>query len=318
MLLVLAPLTLAFGQSASTSLRGVVRDSSGALVAGARVTLVDSAKGATFSATSSGTGLYVFAQIPPAHYMITVSAAGFGDQSKTAELLVNQPATIDFAMSVQSSTVTVDVTSTAQTLNTTDATVGDSVGNVTIEALPMEGRDPVSLLTLQPGVLYLGNPDENNLTDSRSGTVSGARSDQGNVTLDGMDNNDQVSGTAFTGVLRATLDSTEEFRVTTSNSTASDGRSSGAQVSIVTKSGTNAFHGALYEYYRPTNTVANEWFNKYQELSLGEANTPQKYVMNTFGGSLGGPIVKDKLFFFFNYEGQRKAINDVVTRTLPT
>jgi len=315
---ILSIATLSFGQSATTSLRGVVKDPSGALVPGAEVTLLDKANGKTLSATANNAGLYGFAQIPPAKYTITVSAPGFGNQSKTAELLVNQPATIDFALTVETSSVTVDVSATAQTLNTSDATLGDSVGNVTIEALPMEGRDPVSLLTLQPGVLYLGNPEENSTVDSRSGSVSGGRSDQGNVTLDGMDDNDQIAGSAFTGVLRATLDSTEEFRVTTSNSTADSGRSSGAQVSIVTKSGTNKMHGALYEYYRPTNTVANQWFNKYQELELGQKNTPQKYVMNTFGGALGGPIKKDKLFFFFNYEGQRKAINDVVTRTLPT
>lgn len=310
--------TLAVGQTASTSLRGVVKDPSGALVPGADVNLLNKANGKTLSATANNAGLYVFAQIPPAKYTITVSAAGFGNQTKTAELLVNQPATIDFALTVEASTFTVDVSASAQTLNTSDATLGDSVGNVTIESLPMEGRDPVSLLTLQPGVLYLGNPEENSTVDSRSGSVSGGRSDQGNVTLDGMDDNDQIAGAAFTGVLRATLDSTEEFRVTTSNSTADSGRSSGAQVSIVTKSGGNKLHGALYEYYRPTNTVANQWFNKNTELFLGEQNTPQKYVMNTFGGSLGGPIKKDKLFFFFNYEGQRKAIDDVVTRILPT
>ena len=315
---ILSTVTLAFGQTATTSLRGVIKDPSGALVPGANVTLLDKAEGKTMGAVSNSAGLYVFSQIPPAKYTITVSSSGFGDQSKSAELLVNQPATIDFTLTVESSSVTVDVSASAQTLNTSDATLGDSVGNVTIEALPMEGRDPVSLLTLQPGVLYLGNPEENGTSDSRSGSVSGGRSDQGNVTLDGMDDNDQIAGTAFTGVLRATLDSTEEFRVTTSNGTADSGRSSGAQVSIVTKSGTNAFHGALYEYYRPTNTVANQWFNKYQEALLGEPNTPQKYVMNTFGGAVGGPIKKDKLFFFFNYEGQRKAINDVVTRTFPT
>jgi hypothetical protein len=315
---ILSTAALSFGQSATTSLRGVVKDPSNALVPGAKVTVLDKANGKTLTVTANNAGFYTFPQIPPAHYLITVSAEGFGNQSKTAELLVNQPATIDFTLSVQSSSVTVDVSAIAQTLNTSDATLGDSVGNVTIEALPMEGRDPVSLLTLQPGVLYLGNPDENNTTDSRSGSVSGGRSDQGNVTLDGMDDNDQIAGTAFTGVLRATLDSTEEFRVTTSNSTADTGRSSGAQVSIVTKSGGNAFHGALYEYYRPTNTVANQWFNKFQQLDLGEHNVPQKYVMNTFGGSLGGPIKKDKLFFFFNYEGQRKAIDDVVTRVFPT
>jgi hypothetical protein len=320
---ILIAAVLSSAQTATTSLRGVVKDPTGALVPGATITIVNKANDNKLSAETNSIGFYVFAQISPARYVITVSAGGFGNQTKTAELLVNQPATIDFTLSLQANVVTVDVSDTAQTLNTTDATLGVSVGNMTIESLPMEGRDPVSLLTLQPGVLYLGNPEENSVMDSRSGSVSGGRSDQGDVTLDGMDNNDQIAGTAFTGVLRATLDSTQEFRVTTSNGTADSGRSSGAQVSIVTKSGTNNFHGALYEYYRPTNTVANNWFNKYQQLLLGEANRPQKYVMNTFGGSLGGPIKggpikKDKLYFFFNYEGQRKAIDSIVTQTLPT
>jgi hypothetical protein len=320
---ILLAAVLSSAQTATTSLRGVVKDPSGALVPGATVTLLNKANDSKLSAETNSVGFYVFSQLSPARYVITVSASGFGNQTKTAELLVNQPATIDFTLSVQASTVTVDVSDTAQTLNTTDATLGDSVGNLTIESLPMEGRDPVSLLTLQPGVLYLGNSQENATIDSRSGSVSGGRSDQGDVTLDGMDNNDQINGTAFTGVLRATLDSTQEFRVTTSNGTADSGRSSGAQVSIVTKSGTNNFHGALYEYYRPTNTVANDWFNKYQQLLLDESNRPPKYVMNTFGSSLGGPIKggpikKDKLFFFVNYEGQRRAIDKIVTQTLPT
>ncbi|HTW60577.1 MAG TPA: TonB-dependent receptor [Terracidiphilus sp.] len=309
---------LVFSQTATTSLRGTITDPSGALVPGATVTLTNAADGTSMSTTASSSGSYVFSQISPARYTITVSAPGFGRVVKSAELLVDQPATIDFKLSIQATAETVDVTSAAQTLNTSDATLGDSVGNSTIQALPMEGRDPLALLTLQPGVLYLGNPDENDTVDSRSGSVSGGRSDQGNITLDGMDDNDQLNGTAFTGVLRSTLDSTEEFRVTTSNGNADAGRSSGAQISLITKSGTNSFHGALYEYYRPTNTVANEWFNKYTQLYLGEPNVPQKYVMNTFGGTLGGPIKKDRLFFFFNYEGQRQAINEVVTRVLPT
>jgi hypothetical protein len=318
LLCILISCSFAFGQTATTSLRGVVNDPSGALVPNATVTLVNKSIDKTLTATTNASGAYEFLQIPPARYVITVSAQGLGSQSKSAELLVNQPATIDFKLSMESNQVTVDVSASAQTLNTTDATLGDSVGNEQIQALPMEGRDPISLLTLQPGVLYLGNPAENDTNDSRSGSVNGGRSDQGNITLDGLDDNDQINGTAFTGVLRSTLDSTEEFRVTTSNGTAASGRSSGAQVSLVTKSGTNKLHGALYEYYRPTNTVANQWFNKYQELLLGEPNTPQKYVLNTFGGAVGGPIKKDKLFFFFNYEGRRQAVNTVVTRTVPT
>jgi len=305
--------SFAFGQSATTSLRGTVKDPSGALVPNATVTLSDAATDKTLVAVSNSAGYYQFAQIPPAKYTIVVTASGFGSESKSAELLVNQPATIDFALSMQANTVTVDVSAAAQTLNLTDATIGNSVGNETIQALPMEGRDPISLLSLQPGVLYIGSET----TDSRNGAVAGGRSDQGNVSLDGIDDNDQINGSAFTGILRSTLDSTEEFRVTTSNGTAEAGRSSGAQVNLITKAGTNKVHGALYEYYRPTNTVANNFFNKNNQLASNEANVPQKYVQNVFGGSVGGPIKKDKLFYFFNYEGKRQAVDQIVEATTP-
>jgi hypothetical protein len=302
----------AFGQAAS-SLRGTIKDPSGAVVPNASVTVTDSANGTSFSAISSSAGYYQFAQIPPAKYTIKVSANGFGDQSKIAELLVNQPATIDFALTVNSVATTVDVSGVAQVLNTSDATIGNSVNNEMIQALPMDGRDPISLLSLQPGVLYIGTSN-----DTRNGSVSGSRSDQGNVTLDGVDDNDQVNGYAFSGVLRSTLDSTEEFRVTTADANADAGRSSGAQVSLVTKSGTNKFHGSTYEYYRGDFSHANDWFVKQAQLSSGQANKPVKYVQNVFGASFGGPILHDKLFFFFNYEGYRNAVNESVSRTFPT
>jgi hypothetical protein len=302
-----------FGQTATTSLRGVIKDSSGALVPGASITLSDKGTGNTYHAVSNPSGFYIFPVVTPAHYLITLTSGSFARQTRTAELLVDQPATIDFTLSVKADTVTVDVSSSSEALNLTDATIGNAVGNSTIEALPMEGRNPISLLELQPGVLYIGGN-----TDSRQGSVAGGRSDQGNITLDGLDDNDQINGTAFTGILRSTLDSTDEFRVVTSNGTAASGRSSGAQVNLITKSGTDKSHGSLYEYYRPTNTVANSFFNKNEELASSEPNTPQKYVLNTFGGSIGGRIIRDKLFYFFNYEGQRQAISDVVGATVPT
>jgi hypothetical protein len=267
--------------------------------------------------TADAAGVYQFTQILPAKYTIAVSAPGFGQQTKTAELLVNQPATVDFALTVEASTVTVDVTATAQTLNTTDASLGNSADNAQIQALPSETRNVPDLLSLQPGVLYLPSPGYG-AGDSRSGAVNGGRSDQGNVTLDGVDDNDQVGGFAFTGVLRSTQDSVEEFRVVTGNANADSGRSSGAQVSMVTKSGTNKFHGAVYEYHRPTFTVANDWFNKNTQVSNGAPNVPGKLIRNIFGGDLGGPIKKDKLFFFGNYEGARQAENQQVARTTPT
>ena len=316
LLCILSTVTLAFGQSATTSLRGVVKDPSGALVAGATITITDNATGKTSSTTASSTGFYAFPQIFPSKYTIKVSAAGFADQSKTAELLVNQPATIDFSLSVQSSAVTVDVSASAQTLNTTDASLGNSANNELIQALPSETRNVPDLLSLQPGVLYLG--EQNTAADSRQGAVNGGRSDQGNVTIDGVDDNDQVNGYAFTGVLRQTQDSIEEFRVTTGDSNADAGRSSGAQISMVTKSGTNKFHGAAYEYNRPTFTVANNWFNKQAQYNSGQPNIPGKLIRNIFGAAVGGPILKDKLFFFGNYEATRQAENAQVTQTVPT
>jgi hypothetical protein len=315
LLCIFSSASLAFSQNATTSLRGTVKDPTGALVPGATVTITAASTGQSQSVTANESGVYQFPQIPPARYTIKVSAAGFGDQTKTAELLVNQPATIDFDLTVSSSTVTVDVSASAQTLNTTDASLGNSADNAEIQALPSETRNVPELLSLQPGVLYLPSATTH---DSRSGSVNGGRSDQGNVTLDGIDDNDQVNGYAFTGVLRATQDSVEEFRVTTGDSNADAGRSSGAQVSMVTKSGTNKFHGAAYEYNRNSLGVANDWFNKQAQITSGLPNRPGKLVRNIYGADLGGPFKKDKLFFFGNYEASRISENQQVTQTAPT
>ena len=313
LLCILSTATPLLSQIATTSLRGTIKDPSGALVPGAKVTITDSANGKSSSAVADSSGAYSFAQITPSKYTIVVTAAGFGNQTKSAELLVNQPATIDFVLSVEASTVTVDVSAIAQTLNTSDASLGNSADNELIQALPSETRNVPDLLSLQPGVLYLPNSQ-----DSRTGAVNGGRSDQGNVTLDGVDDNDQVNGYAFTGVLRETQDSIEEFRVTTANSNADAGRSSGAQISMVTKSGTNKYHGAAYEYYRPPLTASNNWFNKQGELNEGLPNIPTKVLRNIFGGSAGGPILKDKFYFFANYEAQRQAEDQQVINTVAT
>ncbi len=308
----------ALAQNATTSLRGNIKDPSGAVVPSAVITLTNKASGLTLHATAGAGGDYQLQQIPPATYTITVTASGFGDQSKIAQLLVDQPATINFALTVQSSNEVVDVSAAAATINTTDASLGDSKNNELIQALPSETRNVPDLLSLEPGVFFLPAPNNPALQDSRSGSVNGGRSDQGNITLDGVDDNDQVRGLAFTGVLRETQDSIEEFNVTTGNANADAGRSSGAQVSLVTKSGTNKYHGAAYEYFRPSNTVANDWFNKQAQLQSGLDNRPPKLIRNIFGGDVGGFLVKDKLFFFANYEGQRQAESTIVTQTVPT
>jgi hypothetical protein len=315
----------AIAQVATTSLRGVVTDPSGAVVPGATITVTNGASGQAIRATANAAGEYTFAAIPPAKYTIKASAQGFGDQTKIAELLVNQPATVNFTMTLQAVSQEVNVSAEAETLNTTDASLGNSMGNSLIQALPSETRNVPDLLSLQPGVLYLpsepgdaGASEQNPMGDSRSGAVNGVRSDQGNVTIDGVDDNDQVYGYAFTGVLRETQDSVDEFRVATSNTNADEGRSAGAQASLITKSGTNQFHGSLYEYNRPTLTVSNNYFNKLAELSSGQSNIPPKLIRNIFGGTIGGPVMKDKLFFFANYEATRQAEDQEVTETVAT
>ena len=309
----------ALAQTSTTSLHGVVADQNGAVIPNAAVTLHDAKTDFTRTLETNGQGEYQFIQIPPATYNLTVKAKGFVSTTQNVQLLVATPATINVAMQVGAETTTVDVTSEAPLVNTQDATLGNAFNNIQIKSLPLDARNPTELLSLQAGVTYVGNSNQIDQTfDSRNGAVQGARSDQSNVTLDGLDNNDQVNGYAFAGALRSTPDSLQEFRVTTTNANADAGRSSGAQVELVTKSGTNKIHGSLYEYHRPTIGVANDWFNKQSQIGADEANIPPKFLRNNYGGSVGGPIVKDRLFFFFNYEGLRKRESQQVTRYVPS
>jgi carboxypeptidase family protein len=306
-------------QTAVTSLHGAVVDPGGAATPQADVTLTNRESGFTQTRKSNAEGEYSFQQIPPGKYTVTVSAVGFAPQVRQVELLVNQTGRLDINLAIQATSTSVEVSAQTVTLNTSDATIGTPFNQAQIQALPFEGNNVLDLLSLQGGVMFLGRQSDSQMdSDSRSGSVNGARSDQNNYTLDGLDDNNQNKGYAFEGVLRSTRDSVEEFRVVTTNSNADSGRSSGAQVALVTRGGTNSFHGTAYEYHRPTNMVANDWFNKHSELQNGEPNTPGKFLRNTFGGSFGGPVLKDKLFFFLAYEGQRTAESTQVIREVPT
>jgi hypothetical protein len=264
----------------------------------------DTKRGIRLETQSSEAGFYEFLQLPPGTYTLAVSAGNF--QSVTQKEVVLQvalPRTINIKLAVSTVQQTITVTGASVPLvNSTDATLGNAFDSKQVLDLPSEGRNPVELLNLQPGVTYTGSQVDP-ASDSRGGSVNGARSDQTNLTVDGMDNNDQLLGKAFTGVLRIPADSIEEFRVTTSSSNADTGRSSGAQVALTTRSGTNSLHGAAYEYNRSGLGDANDWFNKRAQIESGEPNKPGKLIRNTFGGAAGGPIWKDRLFIFGNYEG---------------
>lgn len=313
---------LLWAQTGTTSLRGVVSDAKGAVLQGATVTINDPQHGFTRTVKTDGQGEYQFLQLQPSTYNITVNATGFAIMKQDkVQLLVSVPSTLDFSMQVQGQAITVEVTGEATHVNTTDATMGNAFESKQIVELPFEGRNPVEILSLQAGVTYT-NPSSgtaiDNMFDTRAGSTNGGRSDQTNITLDGVNNNDQSNGFAFQGALRSTLDSVEEFRVTTSNSNADEGRSSGAQVQLITKSGTNSFHGTAEELNRSNIGEANDWFNLQSQVGSGLKNIPPFLRRNTYGASLGGPIKKDKVFFFLNWERQVQHESTQTTRVVPS
>ena len=305
---------VAFPQTSSASLQGSVTDPSGSAIVGATVALSSSESKLERTMVTGLQGEYRFFALPPGTYTLTVTAKGFSRYQQTdLQLLVNTPATGNLRLKVGSASESVTVTGEAPALNLVDASIGNSFNETQVKQLPLEGRNVPDLLSLQAGVAYTGNrPDLSDPKvkdqDTRNGAVNGARSDQSNITLDGVDVNDQAAGYAFTSVLPVTLDSVQEFRVTTSNYNADQGEGSGAQVALVTKSGTNVFHGSLYEYHRNTFTSASDYF----------LQAPLKLIRNIFGVSVGGPIEKNRLFFFVNYEGTRQREQNSVVRTIPT
>jgi hypothetical protein len=316
---------LVWAQTGTSTIRGTITDQSGSVIAGAKVTLTNTETNATRDTESNETGTYVFDLITPATYKVTVEATGF-KQKVVANVaaLIGKPTTNNIQLEVGTVNQVVEVNSTAQEalINTQDATLGNNFGSVQITQLPLEARNVVDLLSLQPGA-------------TREGYVTGARADQSNITLDGVDiNNAQTGNTEIprstnslvvgalandrgditTGpVLRLNAEAVEEFRVTTANGNANQGRSSGAQINILTKQGTNAWHGAASEFYRSRGFTANDWFNNH--------STPQvprpPLVRNTFEGALGGPIVKNKIFFFYDYAGRRDASSQSESRIVP-
>ena len=308
----------AWGQ-ATTSLRGLVSDPSGAAIPNATVHLVNTDTNSARTATTDAQGSYVFAEVFPGNYRLEVDASGFAKYQQTGiQLLVNLPATINIKLKIGATSQTVTVTEQAPLINTTDASQGNTLSGSQISDMPLYARQVTQLLSLQPGVVSVSNRDDLAGNDTRAGSVNGAHSDQNNITLDGVDVNDQGSGGAFTTVIPVTVASVEEFRVTTSDYGADQGHSEGAQSALVTKGGTNSFHGSAYEYNRNQFGEANDFFNKSSEGASGLPNKPLHLVYNIFGGTFGGPVKHDRLFFFLNYEGHRQVQAASAERTIPS
>lgn len=300
------------------SITGVITDTSGAVVPDADVQLVDTKTSATYNAKTNDAGAYSFTRLLPGPgYKITVSKQGFETVAVSdIYLAVNTTHTQNAQLKVGKTSETIEVkgVESSVSLDTNDAAVGNNVDMNMVHELPVQLRDsPAALLAYQPGVSTapVGGDDPN---QSRDGAITGARSDQTNITLDGLDVNDFAGGFAFYVVGNAPVDSVQEFHGEVANPLSAEGRGSGGQITLVTKSGTNSFHGAAYEYYRTRGFEANDFFNKFA-TSTPVSRPP--LVRNQFGADLGGPILKDKLFFFFNYEGRRDASGAQVIQTVP-
>ena len=318
--------SVAFAQTGSSSLRGIVSDPQGRAVAGANVTLINEQKNFTRTQTTNEDGAYVFTAVPPGTYRLEVEAGNF-KKAVVSEVhaQIDTPGTFDVTLEVGNVAETVSVVAGADApINTSDATIGNTFESRRIVELPLNANNVVGLLSLQPGV-------------TRAGFVNGGRSDQSNITLDGVDVNEQQSGLdivtnqAFSSVLRILRDATQEFRVVTTNPNADTGRSSGAQVSLATKSGSNDIHGSWFYFHRNTVTTANDYFSN--KAGVFQPNDPQvlsgtavagaerlprpPLLRNFFGGSVGGPIKKERAFFFFAYEGLREATSSQGLQIVP-
>lgn len=285
------------------SITGVVSDATGAVIPGAVVTLVNSHTGVSLTQTTKGEGSYRFTNVPPGQgYTITFAHPGFVSVSvQNVSLLVGATRTQDAKLAAgEHEQVEVSASGKDVTINTTDATVGNNISPENLNELPVQVRDsPSALFTLQPGVAL-------------NGSTTGARTDQDQVTVDGLDVNDMATGQAFAIVGKAPVDSVQQFVGTVSGFNTGSGPGGGGQFQLVTKSGTNHFHGQINEYNRNAALVANSWFG--DNTHIAKPN----YIRNQFGGDIGGPLWKhDKAFFFGDFYDSRIVQSALVNRTVP-
>jgi len=299
-LAVLVSLTIlsgaAFSQSTGGRILGRVADPTGAVLAGVKITLVNEATGATRIVQTNDGGDYTFVEVVPGNYRVEYELGGFKKSvQKSVTVDVNQVVTLNQALQIGATQETVEVTSEAPQVDTTSTQLGAVINDRSVNELPLNTRDTYQFLQLQPGVQsQLGSSGSLFYGSDSAGSVSvnGGRGRSNNFSVNGGDANDQFVNLP---TIQPTPDSIAEFRVITNTFDAEYGRNSGAVVNVITKSGTNAYHGNVYEYFRNTVLNAQGYFNTVK---------PQ-FNQNQFGGTFGGPIKKDRTFFFVSYEGRR-------------
>jgi hypothetical protein len=297
-LLALGFLTLpAFSQSTSGRIVGRVADPTGAVLANVKITLINEATGASRDTQTNASGDFNFVEVVPGSYRVEFELTGFKKNVQTSVLVnVNQVVTLNSVLQIGASQEVVEVTSEAPQVDTTSTQLGAVINNRSVNELPLNTRDTYQFLQLQPGVqAQLGNGNGSlfyGSQDTGSVSVNGGRTRANNFSVNGGDANDQFVNLP---TIQPSPDSVEEFRVITNTFDAEYGRNSGSVVNVITKSGTNAFHGDLFEYFRNTILDAQGYFN----------STRPQWNQNQFGGTIGGPVKKDSSFFFVSYEGRR-------------
>ena len=295
----------ALGQTGTSGITGTVRDVNGAVVPNATVTAKNEATNVAQNQNTTDAGLFAFTSLPVGNYTISVEKSGFKTFKKTGNALeVGTPLTVDATMEVGQVSETVTVTGGTEQLQTANATIGNVVEQKAIEALPLNGRNPLTLLLLEPGVV------QRSAGGAGSGVhVNGARDRAYNVTIDGIEANESSVPNPVSNLYRLTPDNVQEYKVTTNNATAEEGRNSGASISVATRSGTSEYHGTGYLFLR------NEGFNS-SEFFANAQNTPKPLIrMFQPGFEMGGPIKKNKTFFFGSYQQNRIDFTQPIDQT---
>jgi hypothetical protein len=302
LLLVFSQSQCVFGQVDEGSISGTVTDPTGAVVPGAQVTLLNTDQGLTLTGTSNGAGQYTFSPVRIGHYSISVAAPGFSTTNQqNLQVTVGLALQVNVQLKTGATSETVQVTTAPPELQTSESSVGQTVTGQTINNLPLNGRNFTFLAQLGAGV---NTPQADTRGNAASGafTANGLTPAQNNYLLDGIDNNsnavDFLNGTNY--IVLPPLDAIAEFKVQTADFSAELGRSAGAVLNATVKSGTNGIHGAAWEFFRNDKLDAADWFEDNQGIPKGELR------QNQFGVAVGGPIIKNKIFYFGDYEGLRR------------
>jgi hypothetical protein len=300
------------------SVEGTVTDPSGAVIPAATLTAANTATGVVQSTQSNADGYYRFIALPVGTYDLTISKSGFASQTrKGIDVSVGAKIALDIHMGVSGAEQTINVTEETPLVETTRTNVSTTVDSTSVANLPVNGRNFLDFVLLTPGVTR----------DVRTGDLSfaGQRGTLNSLTVDGADDNNTFFGqtTGRTGSGRApyqfSQDAVQEFQVNANGYAAELGHAGGAVINVVTKSGTNSFHGAGFEFYRDRGLAANDPIVKLTHAYQPSASLRKPgYHYHQFGGNIGGPIVKNRAFFFFDYDGQRNTQGNIVTLTIPT